>query len=103
MRQLWILSGLALVGCVARPVREPQFSACHGERVAIVTNESNRTVDIYDARDRILGSVTPGGQQEFILPANATYAYARLAPRASNWSMPDGQRIRFRYLCRSVT
>jgi hypothetical protein len=101
MRLTRILPLLALAACAGRAVRENSISSsCRGQRIVVVSNDWNQTVDIYASGNRIIGSVRPGGREELFMPDNATYAYARATPRAGNWQTPNDRVVRFRYLCR---
>jgi hypothetical protein len=98
MSLLRILPVLALAGCATSPARDTTVSSCPGQRLVIVTNDWNQTVDVYASTGAVLGSVRPRGRQEFVLPDNARYAYGQAPPYARS-RMVHRRLVRFRYVC----
>jgi len=100
MTRLRILTVLALSACASNPPPEATVSSCAGQRIVVASNDWNQTIDVHASKGAVLGSVHPGGRQEFVLPEGVTWAYARSA----NLSRSRPQRVlrrfvRFRYLC----
>jgi hypothetical protein len=94
---------VALIACTRTAAREPRAAACQGERIVIVTNNWNRAVDVYasagSASPIILGSVLPGGRDEFVMPFESTYAYTRPTDGAPTGNTTQGG-AQLRYQCR---
>jgi hypothetical protein len=71
----------ALMGC--SPVRPSDSSivrSCQGQLTFIVTNRSNRDVDVLayvNGSAQALGTVRAGGNEELLLPRGASGAYTR--------------------------
>ena len=95
----------AAAGCAkARVSNPPQPGACEGDRVAVVTNNWTRGIDVYARQSGpltpiVIGTVLPGGREEFVLPFDATYVFLRPTERAQG-GIPLERQTSIRYLCR---
>jgi hypothetical protein len=92
------------ISCATRPVPDPQFADCAGDRVAIVSNNWRVPVDVYttvpgQGTPMVIGTLLPGERQEIVLPAGAHYVNVRATERARS-GMTQPSPIQIRYLCR---
>jgi len=98
-----LLAGI--LGCAkARVSNPPQPGACEGDRVAIVTNNWTRAIDVYARQSGgltpiVIGTVLPGSREEFILPFDAAYVFLRPTERTQG-GIPLERQTSIRYHCR---
>ena len=96
---LFLVAAVVATGCSARSAR---LADCPGTVAATVRNNWNYPVDVYaDTRagGLILGEVSPGGRDEFPLPANTGRVYIRWrAPGAV--PNPTSSDVHVSYACR---
>ena len=94
---------VGVVACAARPVPDPQFADCAGDRAVIVSNNGKVQVDVYttvagQATPMVIGTVLPGGREQIVLPMGARSVYVRVTePRQGGWRR---EAIQIRYICR---
>jgi hypothetical protein len=98
MRLMRILPVLALAACASNPAPDTTASTCPGQRMVVVNNDWNQAIDVYASTGAVIGSVRPREREEFVLPENARFAYARASSRQQPQRVPR-QFVRFRYLC----
>ena len=104
-RRLATIAAAILLGaCSSAPKRSTSGSvpSCPGDRTVIVSNRSNREADVIAERRNgaapvELGTVTPGRQEEFTLPADVSYARTRF-PREGGAQLRGT--VDLRYGCR---
>jgi hypothetical protein len=93
-----VLSIPSIVACTARAPRDASLSRCEGRRVVVVSNDWNRSIDVYSSTGAIIGIVDPGRREEFLLPRSASYVYPVASYRGRRQRVPRTA-VRVRYLC----
>jgi hypothetical protein len=98
------LLGISVVACATRPVSDPQFADCPGDRMVIVSNTWRVPIDVYttvagQGTPMVIGTVQPGGRQEIVMPEGARYVNVRATEpmRSGLTQLPT---IQIRYRCR---
>jgi hypothetical protein len=96
--------GIGVFACATRPIPDPQFAACPGDRVVIVSNSWRVPIDVYttvegQATPMVIGTISPGRREELVLPLGARYANVR-ATEPMRGGMAALPQIQIRYRCR---
>lgn len=99
-----LILSIGVVACATRPIPDPQFADCAGDRIVIVSNSWRVPIDVYttvpgQVTPMVIGTVMPGGRQEIVLPAGAQYANVR-ATEPLRSGMTQSPSIQIRYICR---